>query len=260
MPARWLLAVSALAGAVFNGVIAVAVDSIGPALALRFLTGVAMAGVYPPGMKLMATWCLRDRGFGIGLLVGALTVGSAFPHLLNLVPELSAATAAVAWRPVLSLASGLALIAAAIAALFVQQGPYLAGGATFNWRFAARALSDRSVRLANFGYLGHMWELYAMWTWVPLMLLASYRQAGIDPAYARLAGFAVVAVGGLGSVLAGRLADRWGRTLATSLSLVVSGVCAVVVGLFFSSPLLLTAVALVWGFAVVATAPSSAPP
>ena len=252
VPARWLLAGSALAGAIFNGVIALYVDSVGPALLLRFLTGVALAGVYPPGMKLMATWCLRDRGFGIGLLVGALTVGSALPHLLNVVPELTAAATVPAWRPVLLLASGLAVVAAAIGAAFVRQGPYLAGGATFNWRFAARALSDRPVRLANFGYLGHMWELYAMWTWVPLMLLASYRQAGIDPSYARVAGFAVIAIGGIGSVVAGRLADRWGRTSITSISLIVSGICAAVVGLFFASPLLLTAVALVWGFAVVA--------
>ena len=252
LPARWLLAGSALAGAVCNGAIALYVDSVGPALALRFLTGVAMAGVYPPGMKLMATWCLRDRGFGIGLLVGALTVGSATPHLLNVVPGLTSAASLAAWRPVLLAASGLALVAAVVAASFVRQGPYLAGGATFDWRFAARALADRPLRLANFGYLGHMWELYAMWTWVPLMLLASYQRAGIDPAYARVAGFAVVAIGGLGSVVAGRLADRWGRTRTTSLSLIVSGGCAAVVGLFFSSPLVLTGVALLWGFTVVA--------
>jgi MFS family permease len=254
-PPRNVFAIGATLGATANALIALTAGGLAVAFPLRFVTGFALAAVYPVGMKIMATWMKEDRGLGLGLLVGALTLGSASPHLIRAFGGISD------WQTVLYIVSILALVGGFIVWRTGELGPYQSKPAPFRWRYVLEALRDRGVRLANFGYLGQMGELYAMWTWIPLFLLESYRasaelieSSGRSPELlAAVAAFAVIGIGSLGSLLAGRLADRWGRSRTTILSMAVSGSCAVLIGFFFGgSPLVVTGIAFIWGFAIVA--------
>jgi MFS family permease len=244
--ARHLFALTAFLAAIVNGVLAAFVHTPAAAIVLRFLTGAFLAGVYPPGMKLVATWFRKSRGFGLGVIVGALTLGKASPYLVN-------AFGSSHWRVNVGIASVVATIGALIVAFFVREGPYALPNQPFDFSQVTQVVRNRGVRLANLGYFGHMWELYAMWTWFPAMMRASVAKSGDTPMLAEVGSFLVIGSGAIGCVVAGRLADRIGRTIVASTAMAISGTCCLVIGaLFGRSPLPLLIVAAIWGATVVA--------
>jgi len=238
--ARHLFALCAFAGAAVNAFLAWSTHSAAPAITLRFLTGMFLAGVYPPAMKLIATWFRIGRGFALGVLIGALTLGKASPYLIN-------AIGSSRWRVNVSFASLLA-IAGGLIVLLLRDGPYALPNQPFDITQVTSVFRNRGVRLANFGYFGHMWELYAMWTWAPAMF-----RAALTPRLAEVASFTVIGSGAVGCVAAGLLADRIGRTVVASAAMAISGACCIAIGFLFGrSEYALLAIAVIWGASVVA--------
>ena len=239
MASGGLLAAAATAGLAFN-------ESPSLLLGLRFAAGAGLACVYPPGMKLAASWFRDRRGLALGVIVGALAVGKAVPYLL--------AALTGDWRAQMWLLAAGSLAGAVLIAMFAREGPFVAATARLDPHAIREVLAQRETRLATLGYLGHMWELYAVWTWFGAFAAAGLAASGTGAAArgGSLAGFVLIAAGAGGAIAAGHWADRYGRVRIASVSLVVSGACCLFAGLFFGAPIeLVYLLAIVWGFTVV---------
>jgi MFS family permease len=260
VPAARYFAASAVLGAIVNAGILATTD-FRLALVTRFLTGFCLAGVYPPAMKMVATWFRARRGLAIGTVVGALTVGKATPYLVLAISGATSATAStqaadVATIRVVLAASAGALLAASLVLVGYRDGPYSFQTRPFSWQLVADVARGRQWRLATSGYLGHMWELYAFWTWIPAFIAASLAAQGGEPSPPTLPAaiaFLTIAVGGIGCVWGGLVADRTGRERLVILAMAASGTCALLMPLTFGrSTWLLALLASLWGLSVIA--------
>ena len=247
---RRLIGGSALLSAASTAAVPMYVHSPGPAIALRFATGITLAGVYPPGMKVIASWFTLRRGFAIGVLVGALTLGSGSPHLIN-------ASANVPWKTLLWISAGIAFAGGLLALVCIRDGPFARAAPRISPAYCVGMFRDRSQRLVNFGYFGHMWELYAVWTWLPAYIAASLGargHSGSTHTATEVIAFCAIGVAGLlGAVVGGIVADRVGRARLTIGALAGSGACCALSPLIFGQhPIWLVCVCLWWGATVIA--------
>ena len=217
-------------------------------ITLRLMTGAALSGVYPPVVKLIATWFQKGRGIAMGIIIGALTVGSAMPHLFR------AIAAEANWMFVIWASSLTTFLAGLIFLFFMSEGPFAFARTRFDPLQIIQVLRSKPLTLVNIGYVGHMWELYAMWAWILTFARFSEQSFEVFPfGTPEYFSFFIISVGAIGCVIAGRLSDVYGRCYTTATLMLVSGICAFSIGFVVDiSPLLFTAVALLWGMTIVA--------
>ena len=249
-PARVFL-VCAGFGALFNSLIIVEGNTLTSILGCRLLTGFFLAGIYPVGMKIAADYYEKGLGKSLGFLVGALVVGTAFPHLLK------GLTGTISWRLVLTTTSALAVLGGLLMVALVPDGPYRKPGSTVDFAACFSVFKKREFRAAAFGYFGHMWELYAFWAFVPIMLV-TYQEA--HPSVALnipLLSFIIIAIGGPACVVSGYVSLARGPRPTALVALQLSGLCCLL------SPLVLSTASsgvfvfflMVWGTVVIADSP-----
>jgi MFS family permease len=247
-----VLVVSAVLAAAANAAFAFFAADPLTAILLRGATGFFLAGVYPVGMKIIAGWFQRGRGLALGIMIGALTLGSAVPHAAN-------AIGGIPWKGVVLLGSVQALLGAVIVAAGVREGPFAMPQSRFDPAQILEIVRNRPLRLANLGYLGHMWELYSMWGWIALIFAAS--TGWLRTHYEWMAAL-VIGIGAVGCIWAGAASDRLQdqqasmrvaqRARVTIIAMAISSVCCVLAALALHQPVLLVALALIWGIAVIA--------
>ncbi|WP_246763761.1 MFS transporter [Rhizobium bangladeshense] len=243
-----LMAVASILAAVVNAALLLEPEA-SVAVLCRFLTGLSLAAVYPPALKLVSTWFIRNRGLALGAIVGALTLGSSMPHLFRAVSQ------QIDWHLVIALSSMASLAAGICFFLFAKEGPHPFGRAVFDPRQIGRVLKDRDLLLVNIGYFGHMWELYAMWAWL-LVFVRTALDDKVSLAHTSLITFLAIGSGLFGCIAGGLLSDRFGRTATTAGFMAVSGLCALLIGFAFDGPTWLVAlIAIVWGVSIIGDSP-----
>ena len=246
---RNIFAISAFSGALLNGLVILASSSI-TGILLRILTGITLAGVYPIAVKMLSGWFPKKRGLAIGILIAALTLGTSLPHFIIIF------SAAFNWKMMILCSSGLALLSAFIILFLVEDTPVTSKNMPFSVKLMKKVVTNKPVMLANYGYFGHTWELYAMWTWLPSFLTASFLtySAETTQSFIALASFTSIGIaGGIGCVAGGLLSDRIGRANLTIISMAVSSVCCVAIGFTFGKFIWLTLlVSIVWGASIIA--------
>ncbi|MEO6119533.1 MAG: MFS transporter [Terriglobales bacterium] len=258
-----LVVVSMIAAAAANAAFALtATDSVSAAIFFRFLTGLFLAGVYPPAMKILAGWFRQGRGLALGILVGALGIGSAVPHGLSALGTITVDN----WKYVVLACSAQALVGAVIVAWLVREGPFAAPLARFDIRQVTEIFRNRRLALANLGYFGHMWELYSWWAWIAVFFYAAEAHKPPFAAHSaeviEMVSFIAMAMGGIGCTWAGAYSDKsssesadariWQRSKTTIIAMAVSGSSALLTAVFFHNWYAVVVLALVWGISISA--------
>ena len=244
-----LFFISSLLGALTNSAVVWFVTDGNTLFLFRFLTGFFLAGIYPVGMKIAADWYEKGLGKALGFLLGALVLGTAFPHLLkNRDFELP-------WRSVLHITSAVAVFGGIIMLLFVGDGPYRKSSGGFRWDAFGKIFSSKKWRQSAFGYFGHMWEVYSFWGFLPLMIELYNKKNDLHLNIPFLS-FIAIAIGAIGSVAGGYISEKIGSAKVAIGCLLISGICCFISPLSYSLPFFLfLLLLLVWGLTVVPDSP-----